>query len=124
MYYANMSGATVSATNWLISLLLGALGTVIAVVAVAMVGVALLHGRMPTRRGASVIIGCFILFSARTIATGITGEVMTPALPAPASSLQPPAYVASVPQTAPYDPYAGAAVPVRPRDGTPDLMAR
>jgi len=41
------------------------------VIAVAMVGFMMLTGRMNWRFGATVIIGCFILFGAGTIVAGI-----------------------------------------------------
>jgi type IV secretion system protein VirB2 len=41
------------------------------VIAVAMVGFMMLTGRMNWRFGATVIIGCFILFGAGAIVSGI-----------------------------------------------------
>lgn len=51
--------------------MLGTVATVIAVIAVAVVGFMMLTGRMNWRYGASVILGCFILFGAASIVAGI-----------------------------------------------------
>jgi type IV secretion system protein VirB2 len=51
--------------------LLGQVATSVAVIAVAMVGFMMLTGRMNWRFGATVILGCFILFGAASIVAGI-----------------------------------------------------
>jgi type IV secretion system protein VirB2 len=65
------SGPIVNALQWLQGTLLGNVATAAAVIAVAMVGFMMLTGRMNWRFGATVIIGCFILFGAGAIVTGI-----------------------------------------------------
>lgn len=65
------SGAIVGAVNWLQGTLLGTVATVVAVIAVASVGFLMLTGRMNWRYGATVILGCFILFGAASIVGGI-----------------------------------------------------
>jgi type IV secretory pathway VirB2 component (pilin) len=65
------SGPIVSALTWLQGTLLGNVATAVAVIAVAMVGFMMLTGRMNWRFGATVIIGCFILFGAGAIVSGI-----------------------------------------------------
>ncbi len=65
------SGAIVAAVNWLQGTLLGTVATVVAVIAVASVGFLMLTGRMNWRYGATVILGCFILFGAAGIVGGI-----------------------------------------------------
>ena len=65
------SGPIVGAINWIQGTLLGTVATVIAVIAVAVVGMMMLTGRMNWRYGASVILGCFILFGAASIVAGI-----------------------------------------------------
>ncbi|RVU06435.1 hypothetical protein EOE18_06375 [Novosphingobium umbonatum] len=65
------SGPLVGAVRWLQGTLLGTLATVVAVVAVAAVGLGMLSGRVNWRHGASVIVGCFILFGAASIVAGI-----------------------------------------------------
>jgi hypothetical protein len=58
------SGVIVSAVRWLEGTLLGTIATVVAVIAVASVGLMMLTGRINWRYGATVIFGCFILFGA------------------------------------------------------------
>ena len=65
------SGPIVAALAWLQGTLLGNVATAVAVIAVAMVGFMMLTGRMNWRFGATVIIGCFILFGAGAIVSGI-----------------------------------------------------
>ncbi len=65
------SGPIVAAMGWLQGTLLGNVATAVAVMAVAAVGFMMLTGRMNWRFGATVIIGCFILFGAGAIVTGI-----------------------------------------------------
>jgi type IV secretion system protein VirB2 len=65
------SGVLVSAVNWLQGTLLGTIATVVAVIAVATVGFMMLTGRINWRYGATVILGCFILFGASSIVAGI-----------------------------------------------------
>ena len=65
------SGPIVGALHWLQGTLLGTVATVVAVIAVASVGFLMLTGRMNWRYGATVILGCFILFGAASIVGGI-----------------------------------------------------
>jgi type IV secretion system protein VirB2 len=65
------SGPIVGALGWLRDTLLGNVATAVAVIAVAMVGFMMLTGRMNWRFGATVILGCFILFGAASIVAGI-----------------------------------------------------
>jgi type IV secretory pathway VirB2 component (pilin) len=113
------SSALVAAVQWLQGTLLGTVATSVAVICVAGIGLMMLSGRIDLRRGASVVVGCFILFGASSIAAGIhalagAGPVTTaepvyqvdPWLPPP------PVQAPPVPAAA-ADPYAGAAVPTR-----------
>lgn len=65
------SGPIVAALGWLQGTLMGNVATAVAVMAVAAVGFMMLTGRMNWRFGATVIIGCFILFGAGAIVSGI-----------------------------------------------------
>jgi len=65
------SGPIVAALSWLQGTLLGNVATAVAVMAVAAVGFMMLTGRLNWRFGATVIIGCFILFGAGAIVSGI-----------------------------------------------------
>jgi type IV secretory pathway VirB2 component (pilin) len=70
------SGPIVAALGWLQGTLLGNVATAVAVIAVAMVGFMMLTGRMNWRFGATVIVGCFILFGASAIVSGIQSTAM------------------------------------------------
>ncbi len=65
------SGPIISALGWLQGTLLGNVATSVAVIAVAMVGFMMLTGRLNWRFGATVIIGCFVLFGSAAIVAGI-----------------------------------------------------
>lgn len=71
------SGVLVSAVNWLQGTLMGTVATVVAVIAVASVGFMMLTGRINWRHGATVILGCFILFGAASIVAGIQSAAST-----------------------------------------------
>jgi type IV secretory pathway VirB2 component (pilin) len=70
------SGPIVAALGWLQGTLLGNVATAVAVIAVAMVGFMMLTGRMNWRFGATVIVGCFVLFGAGAIVSGIQSTAM------------------------------------------------
>lgn len=109
-----------STLTWLEGTLLGTLATVVAIIAIASVGILMLTGRVDVRRAAQVIFGCFIIFGASTIAGGImtavngsgedAGLAQATPLPPPQLPAPPAAPQAS---NSPYDPYAGAALPRR-----------
>ncbi|HEX8514535.1 MAG TPA: TrbC/VirB2 family protein [Allosphingosinicella sp.] len=119
------SGAVVAAVQWLQNTLLGTVATTVAVICVATVGLMMLSGRVDLRRGASVVVGCFILFGASSIAAGIRSVASGDYVPAAPVYAPPAERVYQVepwtppppPQTyvppASADPYAGAAVPTR-----------
>ena len=65
------SGPIIAAMSWMQGTLLGNVATTVAVIAVAMVGFMMLTGRMNWRFGATVILGCFILFGSASIVAGI-----------------------------------------------------
>lgn len=65
------SGPIVNALGWIQGTLLGNVATTAAVIAVAVVGLMMLTGRMNWRFGATVIVGCFVLFGATAIVSGI-----------------------------------------------------
>lgn len=110
------SSTLVAAVQWIEGVALGTIATSIALIAVASVGFLMLNGRLSIRRGVTVIAGCFILFDAPSIAVGILGVAQpdgsTPTYAAQASPSPPPP-IPTPKATQPYDPYAGAAVPLR-----------
>jgi hypothetical protein len=116
----------VGAVQWLQGTLLGTVATTVAVISVAAVGAMMLSGRVDLRRGGSVILGCFVLLGASSIAGGIqsvsqggSGPVVVPPVAwqppppqGPAPWLVAPPQWQQPPQPA-RDPFAGAAVPSR-----------
>lgn len=113
------SSVLVAAISWLQDVLLGTVATSIAVIAIAAIGFGMLTGRVNIRHGATVILGCFILFGASTIvnglryaASGVGGYDPPPVVvAAPPPPLPPRVQPTRAP--APYDPYAGASVPMQ-----------
>ena len=65
------SGPVLAALQWVEGTLLGNLATTAAVIAVAVVGLMMLTGRIDWRRGLTVIVGAFIVFGAVAIVSGI-----------------------------------------------------
>src|ERR1700753_4212221 len=65
------SGAITGALSWIEGTLMGTVATVAAVIAIAACGFMMLTGRMNWRYGATVILGCFVLFGAASIVAGI-----------------------------------------------------
>ena len=114
------SGGLQGAISWVVQLLTGEIATSVAVLAIALLGVGMFTGRFSTKRGVSVIVGCVILFSARSIADGLMQRSAAPEAIAttPAAT---PTYRASIPAPLPYDPYAGAAVPRPGSDSLPPI---
>ena len=111
--------AFVAAVQWLNGTLTGALATAVAIIAVASLGMLLLVGHLDTRRAGRIIFGCFIIFGASTIASGILDAVQGTeadtdfALSTPPPPPQLPPSPAPHASSNPYDPYAGAALPPR-----------
>ena len=112
--YPSEPSAFVVASEWVQATLLGSLATAVAVIAVATVGLLLLTGRVNLKRGLTVIVGCFILFGASSIAKGFRGaassvtNASTDSLSA--APLQPTALQLPPPAPAQEDPYAGASL--------------
>lgn len=111
-------GALAAAAAWIESLVLGTPATITAVLAIAALGFAALGGHFPARRALRVVLGTFILFGAPIIAGGLSNlsqqwrqgtdfptAVASPVDPAPAAPLP-------SPTANPFDPYAGASVPM------------
>jgi type IV secretion system protein VirB2 len=101
-----------AALNWIQAVMLGTVATSVAVIAVASVGFLMFTGRIDYRRAVQVIMGCFILFGASTISSGIQGFVAGNSVPIAASQPSPPPPVTAPPANPNgLDPYAGAGVP-------------
>lgn len=99
-------------------MLLGPVATGLAIVAIGFLGYQALTGHLPVRRAMRVVLGCFVLFGAPTIAAallglaGQTGETPLPAPQAsPAPTLDPALFPRQLNGANPFDPYAAAAAP-------------
>jgi type IV secretory pathway VirB2 component (pilin) len=109
------SGSLVAAAQWVQGTLLGTVATTVAVIAVASVGLGMLTGRVEIRRGVGAIIGCFVLFGATTIVSGVQSGLSGMSDEAPAYVPAPKPIPATLPPAprppSGYDPYAGASMP-------------
>lgn len=100
---------------WVQGAALGSTATAIAVIAVAVIGMLALSGRIELRRSVTTIIGCFLLFGAAGIASGLIEKRSQDTLDnlnakgdsAPLEHSFQKKHV----QSPAYDPYAGASVP-------------
>ncbi len=109
------SNPLATAMGWLQGTLLGTLATAVAVIAVAALGMMMLTGRLNLKRGATTILGCFILFGAPSIATGVLAmreQTSSPTQMSGASHTLPPPFPTPIPTPA-FDPYAGASLQPR-----------
>ncbi|WP_063359789.1 TrbC/VirB2 family protein [Aurantiacibacter luteus] len=62
-----------AAMGWIVDVLLGEVAATLCVIAIAFVGYSMLTGRLAIRRGAQVVLGCFVLLGAPAIAAGMVG---------------------------------------------------
>jgi type IV secretion system protein VirB2 len=69
------SGPILAALQWIEGTLLGNIATTAAVIAVAIVGLMMLTGRIDWRRGLVVVLGAFIVFGAAAIVEGMRSIV-------------------------------------------------
>lgn len=103
--------ASIDGVQWLQALLLGPIATSVAVICVAGLGYRLLLGRIPTRRAATVTLGCVILFGAPTIAAALRNLAAVdpvseaPLWPAPSPPMTVPPQEPSRPAPDPFNPY-------------------
>ena len=67
------TGVLENALGWINAVLLGELAVGLCVLAVAILGMLMLTGRLPLRQGGHVILGCFVLLGAPVIAAQIVG---------------------------------------------------
>lgn len=104
------SSAIVGAAAWLQELLLGSAGLAIATISVALLGFAILQGRLSPRDGARVVLGCFLLFGAPLVAHGLRGVMGAEA--SVSSGVAAPNLNPSHP-TPSQDPYANAIIESR-----------
>ena len=98
-----------AAMDWMAGTLLGNVAVSLCVLAVAFVGLMLMTGRLAIRDGLRVVVGCFVLLGAATIAAGLRGAADE------ASSGRPDPVVVPTREAAPVAPppddrYAGASL--------------
>lgn len=101
----------VDSARWVEGVMIGEIAFGLCVIALALIGALMLTGRLPLRKGALIVIGCFVLSGAPVIATGmleLTASPLTAQLSIPQagerSQLRP-----ELPK-ADYNPYAQASV--------------
>lgn len=63
----------VAVVNWFVELATGRLAIITATIAVAAVGIMMMDGRLDWQRATRVLLGCFVLFGASTIASAFLG---------------------------------------------------
>lgn len=101
-----------SSVDWISGTLLGSVAIGICVLAVAMIGLMMLTGRLPVRYGLRVVLGCFVLLGAPVIAGAFSTGWSSLAEPAPV--IITPEQIEPDPRAdlppAQYDPYAGASL--------------
>lgn len=68
--YSTGSNSIAGAVGWIEGAMTGSAATAIAVMAVAAFGLRMLGGHVDWRRGARVVLGCFLIFGAPVIARG------------------------------------------------------
>jgi len=111
--------AIVNATSWIDHVLTGTLASTVAIISVAIFGLMLMTGRVRRPRAVELIIGCFIIFGARSIAAGLISSIGARDQGAPiAQTVRPNLPISPVarqpsPRTQFNDPYNGAAMPPR-----------
>lgn len=104
------SNGVLTAVQWIEGLLLGPIATVVATIAIAAVGFLMLNGSVNWKRGATVILGCFLIFGAPLISAGLLGSFSGTATSARPIVAEPIVIAPPPPKAEPYDPYAGAAI--------------
>jgi type IV secretory pathway VirB2 component (pilin) len=102
-----------AATSWMERALLGDAAVALCVIAVALLGLAMLNGQLPVRRAGQVVLGIFVLLGAPVIAGNFAGmwagsNPRYEAPPAPAVTGV--IYEREELPPADFDPYAGASL--------------
>lgn len=103
-------GSLVDALRWIEVTITGQAATAIAVIVFAGLGFAMMRGRMPKERAMVAVLGCFVIFSAGMIASGILGAVRL-ATPLSVSPDLPLVYLPVSPRPTSPDPFPGASLP-------------
>lgn len=104
------SSAIAAAGAWVAGVATGSIATGIATIAIAGVGFSMLAGRIDVRRGAAVILGCFIVFAAPALAGAFVQWAAGGEDERLAAAAAPMAPTPAPPPQQPRDPYAGASL--------------
>lgn len=104
-----MNSAFASAVGWFMSALAGTVASLLAVIAVAALGFAMLSGRIDTGRAGRLLLGCALVFGAPVIGGALVR--ISSAQPTPPAQAVAPAPIKLPDRSSGYDPYAGASVP-------------
>lgn len=99
-----------TAIDWIGATVFGPASIVFCTIAIAFVGLTMLTGNLPVRRGLHVVVGCFVLFGAPLIATNL---LSFRGLEAPSPPVEVKELDLSVGRDLPQpsrDPYAGASL--------------
>lgn len=97
--------------GWVSGVLQGSLVVSLCVIAVAIIGLMAMTGRLVFRDGLRVVLGCFVLLGAPVVASGMFGAVdgVRGGSAPVALVITPPERADQIPP-ANYDPYAGASL--------------
>lgn len=112
LFEAGGGAPMVESARWIEGVMLGEFALGICVIAVALIGVLMLTGRLPLREGGRVVVGCFVLLGAPMIANGFVGGGSGVFAP-PGASLPVARQMDSPRRDLPpasFDPYAGASL--------------
>ena len=111
-FYSQDTYAINEATDWLESTLLGELAVGLCVIAVAVLGMMMLSGRFPVRKGLQVVLGCFVLLGAPLLASAFTTGTKSTQLAKSSGPVPSPLGEKGREELPPadYDPYAGASL--------------
>lgn len=104
------TGALSGAVDWMTGTLLGSAATGLCIIAISVVGLMMLSGRLALRDGARVVLGCFVLFGAPALAVALRDLADGGRVPAPAEVAGPALPPRPPLVTSTYDPYAGASL--------------
>jgi type IV secretion system protein VirB2 len=103
--------ALIAAVDWLQALLLGTVGTTVAVIAIGIVGFRMLLGNFALRDGFRAAAGIFILFGGPLIARGLMATLdsspVSQDISIPTSAASSPAPQSPATKSNPFDPYIG-----------------
>lgn len=98
------------AVDWLTGMLLGSVATTLCVLAIAFIGLMMLAGRFPVRRGFQVVIGCFLLLGAPLVAVALAGTWRQSPPPQVAMPIEPQVAPRQDLPPVDYEPYGGASL--------------